>query len=80
VLTIEVLSPSSMRADRFTKRRLYQDVGIPHYWIVDADVHEVEIWTPEARFPEVERARVTWQPDGARAPLAIELPELFRPI
>lgn len=79
-LAVEVLSPSSLRTDRFTKRRLYQEVRIPTYWIVDADAHEIEVWTPDVRFPTVERERVVWQPDAAKLPLAIELAELFRPI
>src|SRR2546425_10710065 len=48
-LVIEVLSLSSTRADRFTKRRLYQERRVPVYWLIDADRHEVEVWTPEAR-------------------------------
>ncbi|MFI5311888.1 MAG: Uma2 family endonuclease [Gemmatimonadales bacterium] len=80
VLTIEVLSPSSKRADRFTKRRLYQEVGIPLYWIVDADAHEVEVWTPDVRFPAVARERLSWQPDGAERPFALALAELFEPV
>jgi Uma2 family endonuclease len=36
LLAIEVLSPSSVRADRFTKRHLYQEVGIPLYWVIGA--------------------------------------------
>ena len=80
VLTIEVLSPSTARYDRFTKRRLYQEVGIPHYWIVDPENHAVEIWTPKATSPVVERERVVWRPEGASAELTIELTELFRPI
>jgi len=78
-LVIEVLSPSSKRADRFTKRRLYQDVRIPAYWIVDTDARAVEVWTPEVRLPSVERERVVWQPE-AGAPCLIDLTELFRPI
>src|SRR5439155_3899174 len=35
LLAVEVLSPSTARADRFTKRRLYQEQRIPTYWIVD---------------------------------------------
>ena len=31
LLAIEVLSPSSIRADHFTKRRLYQEVGVSLY-------------------------------------------------
>jgi len=80
VLNVEVLSPSSTRADRFTKRRLYQEVGIPRYWVVDADAREVEVWTPDVRFPAVERERLVWHPDGARQPFVLELMELFRPI
>ncbi|HSA56525.1 MAG TPA: Uma2 family endonuclease [Gemmatimonadaceae bacterium] len=80
LLAVEVLSPASLRADRFTKRRLYQDVGIPLYWIVDADAHQVEIWTPEVRFPTVERERVIWAPEGSRKPCAVELEEFFRPL
>jgi len=45
LLTIEVLSPSTSRHDRFTKRRLYQEVGIPLYWIVDPDEKNVEAGT-----------------------------------
>jgi Uma2 family endonuclease len=79
-LVIEVLSPSSTRADRFTKRRLYQEVGVPRYWMVDADAQVVETWTPDMTFPAVERERLAWHPEGAREPLTIALPELFRPL
>ncbi len=79
-LVVEVLSPTTARADRFTKRRLYQEVGIPAYWIVDADEHFVEIWTPEAALPRVELERVVWASAGAAEPLVLSLPELFRPV
>jgi len=80
LLAVEVLSPSSTRADRFTKRRLYQAEGVPAYWVVDVDARAVEAWTPEATFPAVELQRVTWLPAGAREPFVLELSELFRPI
>lgn len=80
LLVAEILSPSTGRHDRFVKRRLYQEVGIPLYWIVDGDAREVEVWTPEARFPHVERERLTWHPAGAAAPFTLELAELFKPI
>ena len=79
-LVIEVLSPSTARHDRFTKRRLYQEQDIPLYWIVDADEHRVEVWRPELQFPEMESERVTWHPAGGPAPLVVELAELFRPL
>ena len=80
LLVVEVLSPSSARADRFTKRRRYQEQGVPVYWVVDGEAHAVEVWTPEARLPIVERERVAWHPAGASVPLVLELEELFRPI
>jgi Uma2 family endonuclease len=80
LLAVEVLSPSTARADRFTKRRLYQEVGIPVYWLVDGDARTVEVWTPEALVPVVERESVRWYPAGASRPLVIGLAELFAPI
>jgi Uma2 family endonuclease len=80
LLAVEVLSPSSARADRFTKRRLYQEGGVRTYWVVDPDERTVEVWTPADTYPAVERERVTWMPEGAREPLTLELTELFRPI
>ncbi len=76
-LVVEVLSPSTARQDRFTKRRLYQENGVAAYWIVDAEAGQVEVWTPEAVFPVIERERVAWHPAGAVDPLVIELGELF---
>src|SRR4029077_8265161 len=63
-LVVEVLSPTTARADRFTKRRLYQEGRVPTYWIVDANEHFVEVWTPAAALPRVERERVDWLPAG----------------
>jgi Uma2 family endonuclease len=80
LLAVEVLSPSTARADRFTKRRLYQEVGVPTYWIVDPEPRCVEVWTPDATFPVIEWAEVQWQPVGAGEPLRISLEDLLRPI
>jgi len=80
VLVVEVLSPSTSRQDRFTKRRLYQTVGIPAYWVVDADAHSVEVWTPSFEFPHVEHGNLVWLPTGAGEPFVLSLAELFRPI
>ncbi len=80
LLAVEVLSPSSLRADRLIKRRLYQEQHIPLYWVVDCDARTVEVWTPEASIPTVETERLTWHPDGASAPCVIELPLIFAPL
>jgi Uma2 family endonuclease len=80
LLVIEVLSPGTTRYDRFTKRRLCQEVGIPAYWIVDPEAKAVEVWAPTSQFPKVERSRVEWLPEGAPEPFTVELEELFAPI
>lgn len=80
LLVVEVLSPSTARYDRFTKRRLYQEVRVPMYWIVDPEAREVEVWAPDDELPHVERSRVAWHPEGAADALSVELDELFRPL
>jgi Uma2 family endonuclease len=64
LLAVEVLSPSSRRGDRFTKRRAYQEHGVLCYWVVDIEGRAGEIWTPRATSPGVERERLVWHPDG----------------
>jgi Uma2 family endonuclease len=80
LLVAEVLSPSTPRHDRFTKRRRYQEAGVPLYWIVDGEARQVEVWTPDDVFPRFERERLIWQPEGAGAPFIVSLEDLFRPI
>jgi Uma2 family endonuclease len=80
LLAVEVLSPSSTRADRFTKRRLYQEVRVPLYWVIDPDRREVEVWTPDAVFPTTEGGRLTWRPAGAAEEFVLGLGDLLRPI
>jgi len=80
LLAVEVLSHSTARADRFAKRRLYQEVGVSTYWIVDPERRCVEVWTPDATLPTIEEEAVHWHPVGAAAPLRISLGELFKPI
>jgi Uma2 family endonuclease len=77
LLAIEVLSPTTARHDRFTKRRLYQEVGIPVYWIVDPVSRAAEVWTPEASTPRLERETLAWRPPGAQSSLRIPLADLF---
>jgi Uma2 family endonuclease len=80
LLAVEVLSPSSVRADRFTKRRLYQERGTPFYWAVDADARSCDVWTHESAFPHAESELLVWHPEGAATPFTLSLEALFRPI
>jgi Uma2 family endonuclease len=77
LLAIEILSPSSLKADRFTKRVLYLRQAVGMYWVVDADEGSVEVWRPGVIFPETAAHELTWQPEGARTTLTIPLAELF---
>ena len=77
-LVVEILSPSTARNDRFTKRRLYQERRIPAYWIVDAEQRQVEVWTPDALFPVVERERLTWWHPALDTDCVVDLIEVFR--
>jgi Uma2 family endonuclease len=76
-LVIEVMSPSSARSDRFTKRRLYQEKRIPEYWVVDIDQRQVEVWTPEALFPVIERERLVWRHPRLAAGCVVDVVKLL---
>lgn len=78
VLAIEILSPSTARADRHVKRRLYQRERVPEYWIVDVDARLVERWRVEDDRPEILAERLEWRPDLIHPPLVIDLAEYFR--
>ena len=80
LLVIEVVSPSSARADRFTKRRRYQEAGVPLYWIVDPKAEAVEVWTPEATAPVISTMEVTWAPAWATESLTVDVKGLFKPV
>jgi len=80
LLAVEVLSPSTARYDRFTKRRAYQEFGVPHYWMVDIAARAVETWTPEATVPAVQRERLIWHAPGAAEPLVLPLSEVLPPV
>jgi Uma2 family endonuclease len=77
LLAVEVISPSTARTDRGRKRELYQDKGVPEYWIVDMGERMVQRWRPNDSLPEVRTETLTWQPDGDLPPLIIELPGYF---
>ena len=77
LLAVEVLSPSTARADRQVKRRLYQREGVAEYWIIDLDARVVERWRPEDDRPEILTTTLTWQPQLAAAPFELDLVEFF---
>jgi len=59
-LLIEILSPSTAVRDRDTKAKLYARFGVDHYWIVDAESEEMQIYTRDGavyRQPVIHRGR-----------------------
>lgn len=79
LVAAEVLSPSSGRHDRVTKRAVYQR-HVPVYWIVDLEARLVERWTPPDERPEVLTETLTWQRAGAAEPFSLDLPGYFAEI
>lgn len=76
MLAIEVLSPSSGRHDRVTKRPLYLR-HVAEYWIVDTDARLIERWTPGDARPEVVAGQFRWNPPGAALPFELDLVAFF---
>lgn len=76
ILLVEVLSPSTRRRDLNEKRSFYSDVGIPEYWVIDADKRAVHVFCQNAA-PHVVSDVLRWHPNTATEPLEINLPELF---
>ena len=77
LLVIEVVSPSTSRADRVVKRRRYQEQGVGTYWVVDADAGLVEVWHPDDERPEIVTNVLRWRVGPEASELAIDLTELF---
>jgi Uma2 family endonuclease len=75
-LVIEVLSPSTARYDRLTKRTRYQRQGV-EYWIVDLAARVIERWLPSDERPEILAGELRWQPPEAESPLIIEIESYF---
>jgi Uma2 family endonuclease len=77
LLAVEVLSPSTARADRVTKRVLYRDEGVSEYWVVDLDARTIERSTPADPRVDILDDRVEWRAEGAASSIAIDLADYF---
>jgi Uma2 family endonuclease len=76
-LAAEVLSPSSVRHDRITKRRFFQRHGVPEYWVVDGDAEAFEVWRPNDERAALIDDTLVWHPDGASEPLMVDVKRFF---
>lgn len=77
VLAVEVLSPSTARADRLAKRTLYQREQVPQYWIIDVAARLIERWGPDDSRPEIVVGQLQWHPEPQAPPLEIDLDAYF---
>ncbi len=77
VLIAEVLSASTAKRDRGIKRRLYQRIELPEYWIVDVDARCIERWTPDATEADVRRDVIKWTDPVSGAMVTIDLLAYF---
>ena len=64
-LVVEVLSPHTRTYDLRTKKALYARLGVPHYWIVDADRRQL--------------VECALQPGGGYDERIVAMSEPFRP-
>lgn len=79
LLAVEVLSPSTARADRQVKRRLYRELA-DEYWIVDLDARLIERWRPDDQRPEILVERLTWRPRKDESAFELDLDDYFREV
>ena len=77
LLAVEVLSPSSVRADRVKKRRFYLRTGV-EYWVVDLDTRVIERNAPGDPRVELHDDQLVWHPAGAAGPLVVDVADYFR--
>ena len=77
LLAVEVLSPSSGRADRVVKRQRYQRQGVGTYWVVDVDARVVEVWQAADQRPEIVTDVLRWRLSPSVAELTIRLENVF---
>ena len=77
LLAVEILSPSTARADRVKKRNMFREEGVPEYWIVDLDARTIERSIPSDARPEIISECLTWSPAGSTSPLKIDLVAYF---
>ena len=79
-LVVEVLSRTTSWRDHGIKQRVYQEQGVPEYWIINARERTVDRWRPSDTAPEVLTDTLSWQPVAGADPLTLDLAALFRTV
>ena len=79
-LVVEVLSRTTSWRDRGIKRQVYQEQGVPEYWMIDCRERTLVRWRTRGTEYEVFTDTLSWQPVAGAAPLTIDLAALFRAV
>ncbi len=77
LLAVEVVSPSTSRADRVSKRQIYREEGVAEYWVVDGDARVFERSTPGDGRIDVASDELIWHPAGAAEALTFSVASFF---
>jgi Uma2 family endonuclease len=80
-LVVEIISPGSRAHDRVRKLAWYASIGVPEYWIVDADVQTIERLVLEHgtyRIDQTAQGNQIFKPRSMRG-LHIDLRALWAP-
>jgi Uma2 family endonuclease len=77
LLAAEVLSPSSARHDRITKRRFFLRYGLPEYWVVDCEAEVFEVWRAGDERAALIDDRLIWQPVEHVPPFELAVRRFF---
>ena len=80
LLAAEVVSPSSARHDRITKRRFFQRHGVPEYWVVDGEAQAFEVWKPGDERAALIDDRLVWQPREGVPEFELDVKRFFADI
>ena len=83
-LVVEVMSKSTRKRDAQIKRRLFEQVGVREYWLVDPELDTVQVFRPTAEGRLVRVEELTAEDGGTlTTPLlpgcGIDVRTLFRP-
>ncbi len=76
-LVVEVLSPSTARAERYRKRAIYLEEDVGEYWIVDAGQRLFERWRPGDSEPQIITDELGWTPREGIAPFTLDVAGYF---
>jgi Uma2 family endonuclease len=77
LLVVEVLSPSTTRADRYRKRAIYLQEDVGEYWIIDTGQRLIERWHKGDAEPEILTDELVWTPREGTAPFKLDVADFF---